>query len=271
MTKPQVPGQEPFEGMRPKRDLDSLNAFARAVTPEYWDLSVVDYQDVTEKMIASAAPDRLRPDLIDVRSSAPFTASYEDEFTGKEVNVPLLPEEYTLFLRSKSPRRYGEVVIARTMAGKGSLQLSGDSLREKAEAASVDAIEAKLAKLDAYLDGTLQPGSALLASMQEAAKHPGLWRKHEGDMRIAMDQILSFFIPNALKVIGNSRQWTDEQAALAAKAVQYRLFFDRTHNRHLGNWKLMLDLLQAYQEEKIQLFGDRRGRLTGYLRQHKVE
>ena len=271
MSRTELIGQEAFEGMQPPRDLGSLNAFARAATPEYWGMTVDHYHDVTGIMLRAAAPEKLRPNLIDVRQRAPLTVAYEDEQTGRYRYVPLLPEEYTLVPRTMSAGRYGEVVVAQTLAGKGSLRYADDELRSRGDEHGNDAIRAKLEKIEAYLADTLVPRSELLARLQEAAAHPGFWRMKEGDMRMAMEQVRSFMIPDALRVIGNARQWSKDQAKMASRAVEYRLFFDRKRNQHIANWQGMLGLLQDYQQEKINLFADRRGRFEGYLHQHKVK
>ncbi len=270
----QLIGQEVLEGMappQPERDLNSRNAFARAATPEYWGLNEADYQDVTGIMISAAAPEKFRADLIAVGRKVPFSVSYTDEQTGRYRNVPLLPEEYTLIPRTMSVRRYGEVPVARTLAGKSSMLRSAEDLRDRAEQHSIEAIQAKFVSVDTYLRETLQPGKDRIERLLEAATNPGFWRMREGDMRMSMEQVRTFMIPDVLRVIGTARNWTDSQAKMAAKAVDYRLFFDRRRNRHIANWRGMLGLLQEYQQEKINLFGDRRGRLEGYLHQHRVK
>ncbi len=268
------PGQRALEGVRETtpqvRNLGARNVFSEVATAEYWDLDLEDFGDIDDRMIEAAAADKLRSSLIDVSrsSSEMFVVGYTPEGGNRERYVPLSPGEYKIILKARSPKWLGQTVMANTLSGKKSLLPSVERRQAEAEEDELNAIERKLRRVSTHLDESLASEKQMLERLLEAAHHPGLQRRTELDTRVAVSTVLEWTLPQALEVVGRQRGWKDKQYALALQSIKYRLFFMRSRNQHLRNWVDTLSLLRDYDQEKINVFADRGGRLAGYLLQH---
>ena len=267
-------GQESFreiaEAVPQVRQPNARNTFAEVAKPEYFNLDPELYFDITPEMAAAADPVKLRPDLVDVHRSPKnrLIVGYTPEGGNKTRYVPLFPYEYKLISRTDSPQRYGEVVVANTLAGKKSMLPSVERRNAEAQKHQDDAVEAKWKGLASHLSTHLVPEIGMLDRLIEAAEHPGLQRRREFDTRVAVSTVLEWLLPQVLEVVGRSRDWTDAKHDLAKRSIDYRLFFMRNHNQHLRNWVDMLKLLRDYDQEKANLFADRAGIFGHYLVEH---
>ncbi len=251
------------------RDLGGRNVFSEVATAEYWDLDLENFGSIDGRMIESAAADKLRPSLIDVsRGAGQFVVGYTPEDSNRERYVPLSPLEYRIILRAQSPKWLGQTVMAHTLTGKKSLLPSAERRQTEAKENELKAVKDKLGHVASHLNLTLYPENQMLGRLLEAAQHPGLQRRSELDTRVAVSTVLEWILPRTLEVIGRQRGWKNKQYELAANAIKYRLFFMRSKNQHLKNWVDTLSLLRDYDQEKINVFADRAGRLAGYLIQH---
>ena len=240
------------------RDMSSRNAFARAATPEYMGLDPVDYDDIDERMIELADPERLRSSLIFTPSSRinhfDFGVTYVPDEERIPVRIALTPDEYSLI-----PRDVGSLsraVVSRTLklrVDKVDFMASNDA----ASRSGVHALEAKEKAMTDYIEGTLSPDINKVRWLREAVSHPGYWRAREGDMRTTLRWVHDHLFKDIFVAIRHQRGWTPAQEDLARRAVNWRLYFDRNHNHHLKNWDDMLKLDLSYLGHKKGLFLDR--------------
>ena len=247
------------------RDLDSRNSFARMATPDYWGLDPVKYGDITPTMIDRMSPDYIRPSLIDVHADSECAVSYIDDITGQKVNIAVTPHEYGILARNIA--KLGEASVNQTLAARPSMP--NFAIHDAAaERSGVHTLEGYVTRMQEYADGTLNADIQKLRRFKEAADHPGLGRGKEIDMRLDMQWVMDHIIGDTLLALRRQRNWTPEQADLASRSLQARLFFDRAGNKHLSNWREMIIFELEYTSHKLALFKDRTRQAKSYIRNH---
>lgn len=266
-----LPGQGVFGDM-PSAEVQQFEGFkgqspiAGFLTPEYWRLNPEDYADITPQMVEIAAPTRLRESIIDVPPRSPGAVSFMSADEHRPVWVALNPIEYGHIIRNIEAM--GAAAVNHTLATRSGTH-SLEAHESAAERSAIHQIERKQTKMQDYLELTLQPETERLARFIEYTTHHWLRRKKGIDMHAELTWIQEELFGNLLTVVGRQRSWDEEQAALAQKSVQWRLFFDRGHNRHITNWRDMLTLAQQYQQAKTALYKDRIYRSKRYIQQHE--
>jgi hypothetical protein len=248
----QLPGMADIT--QPVRDLSSRNAFARAVTPEYWGLDSSQYVDIDSHMLDLAAPANLRESLIDVPKGSQFAVSYIPGQESRPVFIALTPTEYSLVVRHVPA--LAMAAISHTLASRRGRKNYTTDIKA-ATRSGVYALENRKKAMETYLRDTLERDTALLNRLAEAAKHPGYWRMPESDMRIGLSWVLESVFGDMLTAIRYQRQWTPEQESLAKRTIEKRLFFERQRNQHIQNWRDMFSLDLEYIGNKEALFKDR--------------
>lgn len=265
------PGQLQIESLAvpASYDLERLNTFSHVATPEYWGLDLEKYWDIEQdkRIIEAASPDKFRKSLIGIpRNSPGFGLEFTPDYERRPVRVALTPTEFELM--SGSIMQLGAKVVSRTLKLRPD-RSDFEHNNATAERAGVHAVTNKLEKLTAFRDNVLNPDIQRLDRFMEAAKHPGLARGKELGMREEMTWVMERIFGDMLIALRHVRQWTPEQADLAERAVEYRLFLDRSHNRHLGNWRGMLNLASVYNKNKRSVCNERIRIANKYITDHQ--
>lgn len=260
--------QESFEGM-PSHEVDRgfniQRNFAGYVTPEMWGLEEANYTDITPRMVELVTPDRLRESLIDVVPGSQGAVSFRAAERRQPLWIALNPVEYGHI--SRSVGALGSSAVNQTLASRaGSANLSYH--QPKATRAAVHVVERKRQKMETYLEDTLLPETVRLEKFIEYSTHPQFRRKKGIDMHVELGWIQEAIFENMLSVVGRQRDWTKQQEDLAKRSLQWRLFFDRDNNQHLGNWQGMLKFALEYEQVKTALYKDRIYQSKQYVRKH---
>lgn len=257
-SRAEIIGQQALDGVRvpltPHVPLPGQVTFSQMVQPNVWGIDPADYTDITERMVERASPEYFGSALLDL-----------DWRTHSHVvdGIALNTIEYRGIPHSPQVERYGEPAADRA-AEKYAITGSLEKQRAKSEEHSARSLEGLLASTQMLRDQRVAEG-ATLARIREAAQHPGLARRKEADTWQALVNTRYIVFENILHVVGMQRGWTDEQAGLAARSLNYRLLMQRQHNAHIGNWRGMLDLAIAYNRARLHLCTDRAQRLERHI------
>lgn len=245
-------------------NLGARNSLARALRHEYFAINPNDYLDLTPEIAAHITPERLRPGLIDTKSTAPCAVGY---FPGGEQRlryIALTPSEYEIVVRS--PEALGKAVVNRTLASRPR-ELPIATHAQAAERSGQHAFLGKAEKMQKYLDNALIPQGVLISKFIKAAKHPGLsLMGSEANMRQNFESLRTIIINDALIALRTQYNWTDEQALLTERIIIKEIVLDRAGNRHLSNFKGYIRLLKEYNGNKQALFRDRLAKVKSNTR-----
>ncbi|MDQ3065129.1 MAG: hypothetical protein M3Q36_02560 [bacterium] len=222
-------------------DFAQRETFATIATSEFWDLDPELYGEhiVTPQMRHAIHADKFRPVLM-------------SDARGPQQNavdgVALNDDEYGMVLQSPNPRYFANRVEAKSR--RRNSQMSPDRKQEQAKQDVCVALETKRDRMSGYIGATLSPREVLLEKVGEAAKYPGLTRRSNLTSRMEVGEVKDIIFPDLLKVIGIQKGWTKEQHASAEASLTFALFFDRTRNRHLGNWRDWIALARDHNAAK---------------------
>lgn len=271
-------------GFRPEiaQDLHARNSFAKAATPEYHGLWIEDFADVREhlseattqilhdSLIGTAQRERLpggelsRPLVTKDTKNAVF---YQDPETNKGFWIAVTPLEHSHL--AGNIEVLGNRVTSRVMANRSPRR---DFIpdREAAIRGGVHAVTSKLEKLEAYKSNVIQKQVGAVHWLQHSAENPGKAWKGGIDVRMTMEAVRGGVFKDMVIAMQEAGEWTPEKVANVEKVIDYRLFFDRAKNAHIGNWKKMLLLADVYLGYKTALYSDKIAKARRYIQQHEI-
>lgn len=251
-------GQPAITGMeRPVISHESLgarNSFSKAVTPEYHGLLIEDFADLTKEQIESVTPQALHDSLIGIDAEAPNAVFYRNPLTREGLWIAVSPTEHKHLAGNITT--LGNRVMSSVMASRAPRRDFGPD-REAAMRGGTKAVEDKMRKLEAYKTNLLQPQIAAVHWLQHSAEHPGKAWKDGLSVRMTMETVRGGVFKDMLTAMQEAERWSPEKVAGVEKVLDYRLFFDRTANAHIKNWKTMLKLADVYLGYKKALYGDK--------------
>lgn len=269
--------QGAFEAMpvpnQPVR-VEARNALARALRPDFVGINPEEYLDVTDEMLDLAAPEALKTSLIGVRakSSEAIESIVLHPETRKvdKIYIAVTPTEYGLM--SGSIQHLGERAVALSQKKRQRPDVRSAVDDAAAVRAGIHAVSNRAIATQRYLDNALKNQNELIARFQEAAKYPGLARfGSEGAMREQLTYLRTYVFGGMLTTIGNQRDWNSTQQMNALKAINARLFLDRANNRHLVNFKGMLDLAAEWNGHKLAIIASRQWEAKKYIKKHEPD
>lgn len=247
-------------------DINRRCSVSRLLTPEFLNLSQNDYLDITPQAMETYSPRHLRSSLIDVRYDSDNALSFIDD-TRQRVNIAVTPHEYILLARNV--RALGRASGMKTLAARPR-DKDFTPHTEAAGRATARTYEGKFLAMGRYVNNVLVPRQELIRRFKEAARHPGLARfSDEGDMRTSFETLRSGVLSDALLAVRLQRHWSPAEAEKAEKAVMKQIVFDREANRHLSNFRGLLNLLDRHTDLKLELFRTRGWELKRRLEAHE--
>lgn len=271
-------------GFRPEiaQDLEVRNSFSKAVTPEYHGLWIEDFADVEphlgevttqilhDTLIGTARRERLpsgelsRPLVTKDTKNAVF---YQNPETRKGFWIAVTPFEHSQL--AGNIEILGNRVTSYVKASRPPRKDFGPD-REAAIRGGVHAVTGKLEKLEAYKTNVLQKQVGAVHWLQHSAENPGKAWKGGIDVRMTMETVRGGVFKDMITAMQEAGEWSPEKVAQVEKVLDYRLFFDRTHNAHIGHWKKMLLLADVYLGYKSALYGDKIAKAKRYIQQNEV-
>lgn len=265
--------QGSFEAMpnQPIR-VESRNALARALRPDFVGIDPVDYLDITDTMLDLAAPDALRSSLIGVKphsSEAVRSVVWDPKTkTTENIYVAVTPAEFGLL--SGSIKHLGERAVAGSQNKRQRPGVRSAVDDAAAVRAGVHAVSSRASATQKYLNNDLKMQNALIAKFQEATRYPGLARfGSEGAMREQLTYLRTYVFGAMQTTIGNQRDWNSTQQITAQKAINARLFLDRANNQHIENFRGMLDLAAEWNGYKLAIIATRQWEAKKYIAEHQ--
>lgn len=272
-------------GIRPEipQDLRARNSFSKAVTPEYHGLWIEDFADITKEQLGEINTQFLHDSLIGtarrerlpsgelsnplVTKDTKNAVFYQDPETRRGFWVAVTPFEHTQL--AGNIEVLGNRVTSRVMASRLPRKDFGPD-REAAIRGGVHAVTSKLERLEAYKANVLQKHIGALHWLQHSAKYPGNAWKGGIDVRMTMETVRGGVFKDMITAMAEASEWSPERVAEVEKVIDYRLFFDRKNNAHIGNWKWMLRLSEVYLGYKTALYSDKIAKAKRYIQQHEV-
>ena len=250
--------------------LGSRNALARALRPEYIGIKPEDYLDITAEMIELASPDKLRSSLIDVPVKSSGAVGYLHPQSERLLYIAVAPQEYGIL--GGSVLHLGERAVQNSIKKRQQPQGLSESDAEATIRAGVHAVINRAAKMQQYSENDLATQFVLIKKFQEAAEHPGLARfGKEVEMRKQFNYLRTYTFARMLQTIAGQRHWTPAQQHLAERTIEARIFPDRDHNRHITNFKGMLDLAEEWNGYKRAIVAGRLWQSSKYIKEHGAD
>ncbi len=263
-------GQMPLPDMpHPAITFDSLrarNSFAKAATPEFYGLNIEGYADVTEAQINYVTPQLLHDSLIGVPRTSPYSAYYRNPETRQSLWIAVTPGEFKHL--GGNIVTLGNRVMSQ-VSGSRSPRLDFTADRAAAVRGGMKAVEREKNTLETYRDKTLSSQHATVKWLAHAANSPGYAWKQGIDLRLTMTTVRSFVFADMLTAMSESQGWSPEKTQGVQRVIDYRLFFDRQRNRHIGNWKQMLGLADEYLAYKTALYNEKIWKAGKFLSSHE--
>lgn len=249
-NQPIIPGM-PEIGSVPL-DMKNRNALSRTLDPYYWRIEPDVFADITPEMRAAADPWLLVNSLVDVPADSPSAVAYRPGNTSRYGYVALAPTEYGLIVRN--PGAFSRAARIGTLAARP----EGDVHTQAADRSVIHAHIAKADVAQRYVTGTLEPWLGLLGKFDQAARNPGLsLMGPEVTMRQNFETFRTNILGNLLEALRVQRDWNDEQADLARRTIDARMFIDRENNQHIAYFADLIHASQFYFGHKTALFKDR--------------
>lgn len=244
------------------QDLEVRNSFAKATTPEYHGLWIENYADITEEQKAYVTPRLLHDSVIGVPRNAENSVYYRNPETDERLWIAVSPEEHKHL--SGNIQTLGNRVMSSVMASRAPRR---DFIPDKEAAVrgSVKAVSRELDKLERYKTNVLQPQVADVHWLQKSAETPGFAWKDGLSVRNAMYNVHGVVLKDMLAAARDAGGWDPEKLAGVEKVIDYRLFYDRSHNNHIKNWKTMLTLMDVYLGYKQALYSEKITKAKQYI------
>lgn len=265
--RPEV-GQLAFD-IRPQivQGMTERNSFSRAVTPEYHGLWIEDYADITEAQKSYVTPAMLHDSLIGAPKAAANSVYYRNPETNQQLWIAVSPAEHKHL--GGNIQTLGNRVMSGVMAARTPRQdFTPD--REAAVRGGIKAVTRQMETLQSYKANVLQPQVADVHWLQKSAENPGFAWKDGLSVRSAMYNVHGVVLKDMLTAARDAGNWSPEKVAGVEKVLDYRLFFDRSHNNHIKNWKALLGLMDTYLGYKQALYGEKIAKAKQYIDKHAV-
>lgn len=271
-------------GIRPEiaQDLEARNSFSKATTPEYHGLWIEDYADITKEQLTGVTTQMLHDSLIGtarrqrlpsgelsnplVTKDTKNAVFYQDPMTRRGFWVAVTPFEHTQL--AGNIEVLGNRVVSHVKASRSPRRDFGPD-REAAIRGGVHAVESKLEKLEAYKANVLQKQIGAVSWLQKSSESPGYAWKGGIDVRMTMETVRGGVFKDMLTAAAEAGDWTPERVEEVEKVLDYRLFFDRQNNAHIGNWKRILLLSEVYLGYKTALYNEKITKAKQYIRKHE--
>ena len=247
------------------QDLEVRNSFAKATTPEYHGLWIENYADITKEQLDYVTPQMLHDSVIGVSRDAENSVYYRNPETEEHLWIAVSPEEHKQL--GGNIQTLGNRVMSSVMAARAPRRdFTPD--REAAVRGGVKAVTKQLDKLERYKANVLQLQVADVHWLQKSAETPGFAWKDGLSVRNAMYNVHGVVLKDMLAAARDAGGWDPEKLAGVEKVIDYRLFFDRSHNDHIKNWKTMLQLMDVYLGYKQALFSEKITKAKQYIDKH---
>lgn len=244
------------------------NALARALRPGFVGLKLEDYLDVTDEHLDLATPEALKSSLIGVEPHSSEAVAYWNPEAESWTYIAVTPTEFGLL--SGSIKHLGERAVAGSQKKRQRPNVRSSVDNAAAVRAGLHAVTNRATATQLYLDNDLRKQNHLIKKFQEAARYPGLARfGSEGTMREQLAYLRTYVFGGMITTIGNQRDWNSTQQIRAQKAINARLFLDRSNNRHIENFKGMLDLAAEWNSYKQAIIATRQWQVQKYIKQHE--
>lgn len=248
--------------------VEARNALARALRPDFVGIKTEDYLDVTDEHLDLAAPEVLRLSLIGVKPHSSEAVAYWNPEADSWTHIAVTPTEFGLL--SGSIKHLGERAVAGSLRKRQGPNVRSAVDSAAAVRAGLHAVTGRATATQMYLDNDLKKQNVLIKRFQEAARHPGLARfGSEGTMREQLTYLRTFVFGGMITTIGNQRDWNSSQQIRAQKAINARMFLERTNNQHIENFKGMLDLAAEWNGYKQAIIATRQWEAQKYINQHE--
>lgn len=221
--------------------------FGRVVMPYFGGIDPTKYHDITPAMVRAADPEKLYPYLI--TRSGKFVVD----------GVALSSDEYGRIPRSVSSLRTS---TSNESYKKARLDTNAEHRHATAARAGQHALESRLGAIQGSLNGIRYEQTAV-QGLRKQARHPGYAHETLGTMKEWHTTTTLFTFPRMLEVVGREKEWTSEQADLAKRAIDVRLYL--SGNERVGNWRGMLDVADEYGIQREELFTGREVRIIHIL------
>ncbi len=258
-----------FEGVRPevRIDLEARNSFSKAVTPEFHDLWIDDYTDITHDQLRVVTPQFLAQSLTDVDRRASNSVHYRGPNKSEDRWVAVSSLEYKQL--GGNITTLGNRVVNNVLASR-SRRPDFANDRAAAERGGVHAVKNELQKLETYRLKTLPAQSGAVSWLLKSAESPGYAWKNGVDIRMTIETIRGTVFKDMIVAMSEANSWSPEKTAGIEHVLEYRLFFDRSHNRHINNWKHVLGLADEYIGYKKAMYDTKIAKAKTYISEHEV-
>ncbi len=242
---------------------NSLNAFvsiSEALKPEYWNMQELNFE-VDSNNLEFADAEKFASNLYDLkpRQAKKFSlVYYKDHIDPRQqepVSVVLIPEEYNMLLRSRSPKALSEIAMSRTIAANDYPSIDND--QAKALRSGRYALNNKLAVMETYRDKTILNDVRILDRLLEATKYPNLLRGKQINMLTDMSWAMDHILGNMFEALRYQKKWSNEQEELAKKTTYRRIFFEGSDTTRIKYFNDLLKVNKNWLVRKKYLIDER--------------
>lgn len=88
-------------------------------------------------------------------------------------------------------------------------------------------------------------------------------------MRVQLTYLREYVFGELFAALGHQRGWEPDQATLAKRALEATIFLDRNDNRHIGNFKRLLELCMNWNGHKLALTRTQLWQVRRYVRENQ--
>lgn len=229
-----------LEGMRPEVDLERRNAFGRAVSLSYYDISPVTLEGLSTDDLALVSTLSL--------TEALYTGGGDFKIDGLTFNET----EYSTIARS--PRALGKAVMATTQTAN-MLDHNQDRRDGRVERSRLHAFESKEEAMSKLMDGLGQEKDWLDKLFKEM-RSPGFAHFKEGEMRLLINNTWQISFKNILSVASTKNGWDGETHETAERALTKKLLTGEQRTK-VGYWQQMTSLARRYNRNKQSIINTR--------------
>lgn len=242
--------------------LESRPALVHILTPEFTGLVPEDFTDITARDVAYAAPEQLRPSLIDVPRHGRGAVGYMSEEKHREVWLAVTPHEFRLLARH--PSKLGQSALMATFDAYPEREQRTDEVQATARRSAMHAVESRQKAMAAYQEVVLGR-LTLIGKFAEMQQYPNLARANLAHARSRFQTLRDDVIDNMVTAIAHQRQWTEAQATRAERTIMKRLYIEPNRLKRYTNFNAMLRLAHDYNQQKLLLMESRQKESERYL------
>jgi hypothetical protein len=256
-----IPGQEPHP------------ALVHILTPEFQNIDPEDFADIAPNVVKLMEPGLLRESLLGAGLEGDTAVRFKVGDTKEWIKIAVTPGEYVLLAREIP--MLGRTAFTGTLVsrdkkmqaetGDPSVLARSDEDKAAANRAAFRAVVQKQTGMQKYLEETLRPRVRIIKKFTEMAQFSNLSRGSREKVKERFEELRTYVFGGMLDAIGNQRNWTEDQATLASRTLQKRLYLDTNSNR-VRNFAEMLKLADEYYGYKNALVLDRLAEAAQYIR-----